>query len=152
MRASPKYCRDTVRFFSVVQIAELLPECSCLGRGLVLFDHSLTTVCTTGTRIVLPAIARFPADLSLASMGTPKMLNPTRTTQRLRCTYRPRNFPSTTKSVFSRPKTTSAGRPAPSRVEQESLPWAEYLTVRKNKRRWETVRVFCESSCLSLLP
>ncbi|THH28497.1 hypothetical protein EUX98_g5692 [Antrodiella citrinella] len=28
--------------------------------------------------------------------------------------------------------------PAPSKVDQETLPWAQYLTIRKNKRRWET--------------
>ena len=28
----------------------------------------------------------------------------------------------------------------PSEVEKEILPWGEYLAVRKNKRRWETVR------------
>ncbi|KAH8099577.1 mitochondrial import protein Pam17 [Cristinia sonorae] len=29
--------------------------------------------------------------------------------------------------------------PAPSKAEQESLPWGQYLTIRKNKRRWETI-------------
>ena len=26
-------------------------------------------------------------------------------------------------------------------VEQETLPWADYLAIRKKKRRWETVRL-----------
>ncbi|TFY81435.1 hypothetical protein EWM64_g2574 [Hericium alpestre] len=34
--------------------------------------------------------------------------------------------------VFSRSKTTSA-----SQGQKETLPWAEYLAIRKGKRRWE---------------
>lgn len=28
----------------------------------------------------------------------------------------------------------------PTEVEKEFLPWGEYLGIRRNKRRWETVR------------
>lgn len=37
-----------------------------------------------------------------------------------------------------------AAKGEPTDVEKEFLPWAEYLAIRKNKRRWETVR-----SCVS---
>ena len=30
---------------------------------------------------------------------------------------------------------------APSEAEKQTMPWAEYLAVRKNKRRWETVSI-----------
>ena len=29
----------------------------------------------------------------------------------------------------------------PSEVEKQKMPWEEYLAVRKNKRRWETVSI-----------
>lgn len=35
---------------------------------------------------------------------------------------------------------------APTEAEKETLPWADYLTIRKSKRRWETVRVRTSSS------
>lgn len=28
-------------------------------------------------------------------------------------------------------------------LEKQTLPWADYLTIRKKKRRWETVRRAC---------
>lgn len=43
-------------------------------------------------------------------------------------------------------------------IEQETLPWADYLAIRKRKRRWETVRLLCtrlmyrSSSVALLLP
>ncbi|KAI0672679.1 mitochondrial import protein Pam17-domain-containing protein [Trametes maxima] len=38
------------------------------------------------------------------------------------------------------PKPSSPGRSSaqPTQAEKESLPWQEYLTIRKRKRRWET--------------
>lgn len=36
-------------------------------------------------------------------------------------------------------------------IEQETLPWADYLAIRKKKRRWETVRLLCPRLMCSCL-
>lgn len=40
---------------------------------------------------------------------------------------------------------------APSEVEKETLPWGEYLAIRKAKRRWETVRTMVTRARVMLI-
>lgn len=53
--------------------------------------------------------------------------------------------PSLASQVAATPKA------APSITEKETLPWAEYLSIRKNKRRWETVSLMTTDSSNGLL-
>lgn len=70
----------------------------------------------------------------------------------LRCTAKPRAANLSRPKTFARPKSSKAkgtrnasatlnsSRPV-TETEQQTLPWQEYLAIRKSKRRWETVRV-----------
>ncbi|KAJ3478711.1 hypothetical protein NLI96_g9571 [Meripilus lineatus] len=73
-------------------------------------------------------------------MASLRFSNPSKIVYSLQASSRSHIRTVPRKSVFSRSQAsfTGAGKPAPSRAEQESLPWAEYLKIRRNKRRWET--------------
>lgn len=51
------------------------------------------------------------------------------------------NATKTTKKLEATLRERAKRGDHPSEVEKEFMPWGEYLSVRKNKRRWETVRI-----------
>lgn len=62
-----------------------------------------------------------------------------RTRTQLLSTTRAKSTKATKTPASKAPKTSTSSAP-PSQVEKETLPWQEYLSIRKQKRRWETVR------------
>ncbi|CAL1705662.1 unnamed protein product [Somion occarium] len=46
--------------------------------------------------------------------------------------------PSLASKTASKQAGSTTTKPAPSQAEKESLPWSEYLAIRRRKRRWET--------------
>jgi len=62
---------------------------------------------------------------------------------RTKCATKTRNLRHNLPSTSRHKSTTSPAealkaKQAPTQAEKESLPWAEYLKIRKAKRRWET--------------
>ncbi|EIW51814.1 Pam17-domain-containing protein [Trametes versicolor FP-101664 SS1] len=60
-----------------------------------------------------------------------------RTRTQLLSTTRAKSTKATKTPASKAPKTSTSSAP-PSQVEKETLPWQEYLSIRKQKRRWET--------------
>ncbi|OJT10939.1 Presequence translocated-associated motor subunit PAM17, mitochondrial [Trametes pubescens] len=62
-----------------------------------------------------------------------------RTRTQLLSTTRAKSTKATkTRTQASKAPNTSASSAQPSQAEKETLPWQEYLSIRKQKRRWET--------------
>lgn len=128
-----------------------------LAHNLVQHTPAFTIILLVG-RIITSIFCRRLFDCNTMSRSlTCSALRPCSSTKifqnsiRLRLqpsTSKPRNsltFSARWKSTASAPKPSLASeaaatpKVAPSVTEKESLPWAEYLSIRKSKRRWETV-------------
>ncbi|CDO70004.1 hypothetical protein BN946_scf184354.g6 [Trametes cinnabarina] len=63
----------------------------------------------------------------------------TRARTRLSLTCRAQSTQASAKAEASRPSSSATkGNAQPTQTEKETLPWGEYLAIRKRKRRWET--------------
>jgi mitochondrial import inner membrane translocase subunit TIM23 len=74
--------------------------------------------------------------ISRVQSCTVKKSHQTSTFLRLKSTKTPKNASVKAENALN----SQVKQGAPSEVEKETLPWAEYLSIRKTKRRWETVR------------
>ena len=74
-----------------------------------------------------------PLSRSVPNATRPKFVSST-------CRARIQARGKTTKAANTPTKAASGPSPASQAQAEETLPWQEYLAIRKRKRRWETVR------------